>query len=711
MKKTFYTILFAALLMGAVSCTELLDPKLQLVRQEIPEGATLTMSFGVPAAVPTKADMASDPTIESMHVFVFDAEGTLLQVRKATLGATVSQNYDASDLDESMISYWSVDNIQMSDEERHLHFVANLADNQIPTSGSETSIFQTLAVTAPNASYWQRIELNDILPYTYEGNKTYTFVDNNGVLKTENVPNPSDTPESDGSYTYTDANEFTVYKGDYIDHNANKIVNGTGYYYVPDNDSPLKDMVPLVRNFARIVFTNNWSSFTLTRIALGNVPKSGLVAPYDGDFADGYTSLVGSPAGTEPAVADLSDYTPLLPGDGIDTDLPTILNVSGNKATLFMYERGLPTPNANATCVLIGGNFTGNTTAATTWYKIEVTDKYGEYFPIYRDFTYPITLNSIDASAKKYTSAAAAWSAIPVGDISNSPETATLTQITDGEGLTLWVNYVDYPDLDGGTTVPLIYTFFYEGDDETIYFCSGDDDRVEFTRQKKSGSTLGWATAETVVKKGVISSTNNSGYLDKVPHDDYTWYLAEVTLNTKGDDILQSNIHVEGAVTSTDATGYAKKLSRDVTYTVMGQQKLGLKTSGLSADAAEKTTSVTITLPNTLGPAVFPLTLKIEAEDNNLTPTENLTVETGTSSFDADRNTYYFLKTISYTDYYNSETNTYTYTYTCNFKTTKATGKTPVTRIRVTQKTDGTSWFKDGTDATVALKVGQESTN
>lgn len=104
---------------------------------------------------------------------------------------------------------------------------------------------------------------------------------------------------------------------------------------------------------------------------------------------------------------------------------------------------------------------------------------------------------------------------------------------------------------------------------------------------------------------------------------------------------------------------------------------------------------------------MFPLTLKIEAEDNNLTPSDNLTVETGPSSFDSKGNTYYFLKTISYTEY--QALASASYQVTCAFQTTKATGKTPVTKIRVTEKlqedADRESLFKEGDDATVELTV------
>lgn len=736
MKKLF-SILFVALALCFVSCEKVIGPG-DDVKQELAPDATLTLGFGVPQDPETKAAWANDPTIESIHVFIFDEEGHLLQVRKATFGA-VTRNYTGTATTQT-VSYWKVAGVMMANEKRILHFVANLADDQVPAAGSEKSIFQTLATSFPNASYWQKVELPNIIPYVYKGGGTYSYVDESGIYH-EDAAVQATAHAADWS-SYTDVNDFTVNVGDYIDSNSAKIVNGTGYFASDETSSRLT-LIPMVRNFARIDFTNNWSQFTLKKIALVNAPKAGLVAPFDGSsFAAAYSKTSGNPpvfSTTPPTFAEVKSYVPLLPAEGIDTGLDAdkkialpvsqpytdaagFITASNNKASLFVYERGIPT--SSATSVLVGGVLTGATDAqkdadGNTWFKIEIADVDGAYFPMYRDFSYDLTVTSIDPTAVRHASAEEALKAAPVGDISNSTETATLTQITDGKGLSLWVEYIDKVDMTGGRALPLIYTFVYESGSSKTYFCAGDSDRVTFTREPKPGTTLDFATTETVVKKGVISSTSNREYLSKVPDSNYTWYLAEVTLNAPGEGttpILQSDIVVEGAVKSTDATRYTKKLSRRVTYTVMGQAKLGLMTSGVGSDAIGQQTTLTITLPNTLGPSVFPMTLKIEAKDNNLAPVDNLSVESGKSAFNPDglRNTYYFLKTISYSDYQAAGRSTSApYQFPCVFKTTKATGNTPVTQIMVTQKLEDNTvdLFKGGADAQVDLKVGSASTN
>ena len=743
MKKILYSALMAAWLLGVLSCTDLLDPKLRNlsdVRQDIPEGATLTLAFSVPTEIATKAAMANDPDIETIHVFVFNEEGTLLQVRPATLGATtLDKNYDpnATDAEKSrMVKAWTVDNIMMSADKRILHFVANLPADKVPQSGSETSIFQALSVEAPNAAYWQRVELDNIYPYSYKGQKKYSYIDSNGKIvdpgenDDDNVPNAaSATQESDGTWSYTDANGYKVSKDDYIDHDGNKIVNGTGYYYFPPEGTPLHNMIPMVRNFARIEFINTWTAFKPHSIALVNKPKSGLVAPFNpsasGKFVQEYMDLVGKPTGTLPNCAAITDYAPSLLGDGIDTSFPTSFTSVGadGKATLFMYERDVPNEQAAATCILVGGILNDYTTGnqdIEVWFKFEVEKaEDGSYFPFYRGFNYPVELQSIDNSSVRHRTAERAFNAVPVGDISSSPVTSMLDQITDGEGLTLWVSYVDYSDLEGKKTVPLLYTFFYEDPSQpgTIHYYPAD---VTVSRSRKSGVNLGYATSDNFIVHNDVPFDENSPYWAQygnqviIPDPTLQWYLIEVELLEKESQVRQSCVKVEGKLHGEEQD--ARTLDRLVTYTVMDQQRIGLEVTNIEADEADQSVKLTISLPSILQPHHFPLAFYIEAYDNNLTPTTPdvtittppLSVESGPSTFeDKTGNTFYFLKIINYDDYFNTDGTVKRTDFTCYLRTTKSTGKTPVTKIRVTERTTATtSWFLGGDDATIDLKVG-----
>ena len=732
MKRIINIAVTLAFVLVAVSCAELLEQNRTEAGQKIPESATLTIGFGVPMDIPTKA-LTHTPNIESIHVFIFDEEGTLLQVRKANIGSSVTDNYDGiSNPTTGQLAYWEITNVMMSNEKRILHFVANLPDSQVPSSGSETSIFQTLAVSAPTAAYWQKVELKMIEPYKYIGTGDYVgkydYIDDNGVFREK----ASVSGTVSGS-SYTDSNGQTVNPGDYIDRNSCKIINGTGYYFYPTSEFATADQLaklkrlPLVRNFAQIHFVNQWEDFVVKKIALVNIPKNGFVAPFsNGSFVNGYMT------GLKPAISDIT-YSPILPSGGINTAGPDSEGFvftevgSDQSADLFMYERGIP--QSDATCILVGGELEDAAVSGTdglTWFKIEITNSDdGSYFPIYRDFVYPVVIEKISAAAVQYATPKAAFDNAPVGDLSGSPETATLTRIDDGKGLNLWVSYVDLTDLAGGKTVPLLYTFFYkpEGSSVTTYFhdAQGAESKVTFSRIKIP--TLDYATGE-VVKKGIIDSDHNSDYLSKVPDDRYTWYLAEIPLNAKGNYVLQSVIQAQGKATVSDGLPYAATLTRKVTYTVMGQLKLGLKTSWDN----ENNPQLTISLPNTLTYSTFPLTLMIEAEDNNLNPHSRtpLPVEAGTSLFNTDTQTrtrsFHFLKTISYTEYTEKTvSSSQTKDFVCTFVLTRNSGHVgtvadPITQIRVIEKIEETedrdlSWFLGGADATVALVTGSTSTN
>ncbi len=656
MKKIYNLILTAALILGAVACEEELAPNLP-DEQVIPEDARVTVTFGVPAEITTRADMANEPTIESLHVFVFSKVGVLIEAVPARSFGAVTTN------GVSGANFWVAD-LQMGAAERHLHFVANLPeDYELPTSGSEASVMQAITMEAPDAAYWQRVVLpNGITAYRYDGSSTYTYVNPvDGVTHEVNVPGTYSS--SSQTYTYMDTaagESITVYKGDYINTNGHKVLDGKGLYASKETSAAVS-LVPMIRNFARIKVKSSWSGFTINQVALVNTPREGFIAPFNevsNEFVAPYIAA-GTTAVTTTAI-DATNYPATIPAAGIDKTTPTSFVTtpdSDGYFTLFMYERGVPT--SDATCVLLQGTRSGT----SRWYKIEITDEQGEYFPIYRNFTYVMDIKSISGS-NGYDSAAAANAAAPLGDISSSAETATLEQITDGKGLTLHVEYIDYTDMDANPaahTTTLLYKCYYT---PTTGSATNLTNLVDL-------SIVPYANTDSAVVKITKASYNGTD----TPDRSNGWWLATVTLDGVGATMKKSDVHVEANLSSSqNPGGYAKKLSRDVTYRVLPKQNLTVTASALASDAAGQTTTVSITLPANLGYSVFPLTLMIEAANNCLT-SETLTVETGKSLADGTTNTFYFLKTISYSDYQASTDRV----FNCVFKTTKSSGNKPTT--------------------------------
>ena len=700
MKKIFSIVFSIALLLGAVSCTDLLDPSLRQTGQQVPDDAKVTLYFATPADVVTKApgDMASDPDITSIHVFVFNKDGILVETaeaKNAETGAATFGKVTQNGPDNA--KHWSVI-LTMSGSERRLHFIANLPKDSngkylVPEAGSEASIFQSLATTYPAGAYWQRRVLTyGIKAYQYDGSGTYQYIteeeitieDPNtqtnttyypGQIVTVAVPNQEEELGEGGSYKDPDGQ--TVNEGDYINRDGYKIIKGTGFYAIEE----IVEKVPMIRNFAKIRVKSTWTrtvngstqTFNLTQAALINYPAAGYIAPYDPDqAADGYNHFVKEyvdiTGAAVPVAANLGGYSVKIPSDGLlhttVDDPPTGEEIKTAKdddgfIVLYSYERGLPT--SNPVTLLVAGKW--NNSGNDIWYKIELTDQTGKYFKILRDFTYDVTITGIEGD-EGHGSLEAALAAGPVGDFSNSPETATLERISDDNGLTLWVSYIDKPILNAeipaaetaeGRYVTLLYTCF-KGDN---YFndtaIDGDDEgHIRLTRQKHPDyATLPYATAGSDEIPEVMEGYPHVVTADddvEVPDESFEWMIVKFKLNKiqEGQGYLRSQIHVEAKVTQEDV-GYDKTLSRNVTYTVMPKQNF----SSVSASGLKNgQTTLTIKLPSNLTPSIFPMDLVIEDENNCLMPVGNEPVESGKSTFTGRTNNYYFIKSIAYTDYY-----------------------------------------------------------
>lgn len=666
MKKLFHIVFATALLLGAAACTDLLDPNLRGLgrTQQVPENAKVTLCFSVPEEVKTKADMAELPSISTMHVFVFNKVGMLIETAKAKqLGSVTANGTDAA-------KHWAVD-LQMGAAERHLHFIADLpADFEIPATGSEASLLESITTKAPAAAYWQRIVLeHGIDAYRYNGTGQYSYVDpTTGEKHTVAVPGTV----SGDTYSYEDVEAgetitITVNKGDYINSAGKKILDAKGLYASEELQERVS-LIPMIRNFAQIHVKSSMSTFTILQAALINTPKEGFVAPYN-DIANVFVAPymeAGTTTLTEAAVK-ASGYTATIPAAGID--VPTKdpetqklvgvtykapVTVDGNTyVPFFMYERHLPTENP--TSLLIRGTLNGS----TKWFKIEITDENGDYFPIYRNFTYVVDIKGL--SADGYDTPEEAVDNAPVGDLSASTETATLNQISDGKGLRLWVEYIDYTDMDANPnehTVTLLYKLSYTSSATTPV--------TTILNEYVEPTIKAYANTDAAIKS--FTTAAYTGPDESTPDGQSGWNQATVTLYGVGENMKKSDLHVLAELTAAENPGgYAKKISRDVTYRVLPKKPLTVTATPLTSDAADMPTTVTITLPPNLGYSVFPLTLMIEAGNNGLMTTEGLAVESGEtiSGIESKTNTFYFLKTVAYSEYEAARS------FTCRFKTTK----------------------------------------
>ena len=626
--KRIIAICCAVLLVAA--CVEPIQPYTGPVLNEPEDGAPVTLTFSLPPM--TKAAMAHDPAISTIHVAVFNQAGVLKQFEQATL--THPTNEVLSGVSENNPTY-SVQ-VHMSAAKRILHFIADSPvatfDQLVALAGTsgEDAVLNALTTTDGEAAYWQRVELDRIDAYTYKG----------GVYRCPDGTTRG--TEGANSYTYVINNQtITVNAGDYIKRDGQKVLDGTGYFQ-SDYVAGEVANIPLVRNFAEIKVTDNPNSnFHPVKFALVNVPNAGFVAPFDtkkDEFAKAY---IGKESLVHSDVA-ATNYPGSLVGD-INTDMPAAEAFIPISKTAYMYERPLPNTQEPSTCILVAGEYNVDgakkDTEGNTWFKIEIADPSGQYFPIYRGISYEIKIGTIDGSLG-YGSAKEAFDDYPIGDISDMTSTATLESINDGKGTTLWVEYIDYVATQAEEKT-LYYTMYYQPSGSTTPQYLLNDIELSVTHPYEDPSRAA-IVGEVTVEDGVFTTGT--------PDANKQWKKATVPLAAVGQSTKYSTLTVTG---TTPAAAGGRKISRKVNYEVMGVRQFQyFRATSLTSEAKGQQTRLDIGLPADLGFSLFPLQLMIEAQNQSYASEGHLPVEYGNSLFVEDaKGQFYYVMTIEYEDY------------------------------------------------------------
>lgn len=532
--------------------------------------------------------------------------------------------------------------------------------------------------------------------------------------------------------------------GDYVNAKGEKILDGTGYFQSASITDAVASVPLVRNFARIKIRAGSGGNFTPTEYYLMNIPDKGTIAPYSeavGGVASVYsasnyytsqydpddpdaepiepywetanpaifvltegetenhselmTALNGGryPA-TMPASANLiqkpSDVTKnesnqnVLPTDDEGHVTWTKYSVApagttvDNVPSAFMFERGLPTKNQDPTYLLIGGTLQGH--SEQRWFKVELTNRDGQYIRIFRDVTYFLEIGQVNGS-EGYASAADAAVGLSVSDVSNSLATQNLEQVSDGKSpsTTMWVSYIDYVgNRPGGEAKEILYKVYtsegaldpeISGESRYTLVAEGDCFELENGEPK-------------IVENG-------SGFTG--PDGQSDWCKATVYLKAPATDgtISHGTLKISGITEEGERLENGKSLSREVKYHVMGIQDLTLSATPLATEAAGERTKLSITLPRNLGYSMFPLVLRIEAEKGNLNPVNavddnnvpinningvkvDLPVDSGTSYF-KDKNSFAFLFTINYSDYYDqsNSANPYNQTFELWFETTR----------------------------------------
>ena len=590
----------------------------------------------------TRAEMAEDPIIRNMYVAVF-GEGLYLQ---NWMPATIGNLQHAGSANKVTYSVM----LPVVEESRTLHFIANPPDNNNPPAFDyEWNIFPNMVTSSTEGAYWQRIELPD------------------GILAKKN---------SEGKYD--------------LDGNGNYIVD-------PDSVEKLQ-LVYLVRNYAKIIVNSGSKMFDVGRWTLINYPDQGSVAPYDvsvsghvGDhykFSDAYMrinefdgagegafyeALTSTYIGYMPETAQINHTWP---------DTPVFVNSDEH---MYMYER--PTPEQYQTSVvaeviwksqtdyeasLDEGETAGVIPTAlaehTYWYKIEILDKEGEYMPILRNIQYTVSIDGLNEAG--YGSAQLAFNGDYFGNVSSSLETSSLNEISNGVSR-IYVDYMDHTFLGG------------EPNQELNYYFVPDDVNAPNTHVVENTGDGDDDVYVTVTKKDV------AGYVNPIASYDADSNPGKIifSLKPRTSELQKGIFRIQGKVGKN-----GRALFREVTINVIGNlvfTSATAITTTPTSDATDQAVVINIGLDEKLPASLFPIQVRIEAEQNSLSSTSpDLPVASGPSQFSSKqgKNSFYYIYTIDYTS-----TDSELSYYTINPATREITYKTDYSVTFYTTKTSGNS--------------------
>lgn len=405
--------------------------------------------------------------------------------------------------------------------------------------------------------------------------------------------------------------------------------------------------IRLIRNFSWITLNNEATNFVLESFCVMNTRDKGSVAPYNtttGQFVD-FTEQIKH----DSLVA--KGYEAYIPGDAeLNKQIPREMYWGMD---YFIYER--ERPKSDPMYILMKGTYTPENGEAMPgrYYKVDLRDAHGDYFPVLRNFRYQVNLKNIKHPGHATPEAAAQGAGS--GDVSTSIETENLNNISNSV-IRLWVSYTDRtlvssdPDTLKYKFVNLANANISQNDNVSISWESLSDDKKVFNNCQKAGAddSDGWRTI--------------------------TIYPVSVS-----DQRKTQTLTLKGSLT---IGGQTYTLQRKVQFTLRGKMVFDLV---CDPDAISETMGepfdLVIKVPGGLGSSLFPLDFEIEAVAQTITPNlgDNLPVVTGKSIVpNKNKTTIGFIKSISWNEYEDAGNEGGFKPIRCHFKSNQAESATMI---------------------------------
>lgn len=491
--------------------------------------------------------------------------------------------------------------LRPTDFPTYIHFIGNAPENI--QFGTETEAIGRLFTEGGNEAYWQRIELSD------------------GIKK----------------------------NGDAFDSSVTSALND----------------VRLVRNFAWIQLENTATNFAIDSYCVVNTYQKGSIAPYNtsmGEFAD---------FAHEQTHQDLLNegYNGFIPAEAeLDKEIPsedTWFKAQGKEAdsyAYFIYEREKAL--SNPPFILVKGTYTPESgTSMTSYYKVDLRNQAGNYFPLIRNFRYKVNITKVMHEGHATAALAAAGSGS--GDVSTAIETEDYTNISNGVAR-IFVSYTDTTLVASTNDLKLRYKFM-------VFETTDANGNVTQEQILNGGENVDIEAGDESQGK-VINS------LSRAADDDDGW--REITIQTTelGTMSKSQDIIIKGKVTINNKS---YELQRKATITLTPKYTMQLVCDPTEIAQKQGTPfDVVIKVPGGLRPGMFPLDFQLEASNQSMTPDQgdDLPVVTGKSIIPekATKTTIGFIKQIHYGDYLNLPAEGSNRLVTCHFKSNKANSATQI---------------------------------
>lgn len=566
----------------------------------------VNVTFGVqlPDAPDGTKAFGNTPTINNLYIAVFDKGGMLTEYVKAESNPYANVNSSITNGVGSTEFTYSA-KLSVSNYPCTLHFIANGPEPSELTYGSEAEVLNSKAFIDPidQDRYWQRVQVPSIKK----------------------------------------------------DANSDKVDEAT---------SKLLSHVALIRNFAKITVSANADDFTLVGFYTMNTMDKGMTAAYNrntGKFIENYQNY-----SAEELIDSLSYNANVPITASLKTGLSTLVEVDGaGFGSSFLFEREKPT--ADPTYVIIAGKYSGkkhdSSITAPTYYKIDLRDEKGSYFPFLRNFNYQINIYEVNKDGYA-TPEEAAYSASSSADISTSIEAKDLTNISDGTSRM----FVDYTEmiLIGNNDCVFRYKYIPDlswGDEDGVARIFNGNDYVAITLEDPG-----------------INGHALTNVFDVAETDDEDGYRKVTVHPTDITDAIKSSVvKIVGSYPGGQTEHDGKKvdiapIQRAISFTL--RDSLALQVSCNPADIQKEIgqdLSVFLKIEDGLSSSIFSLDFYLEAEKLSLTSDE-LPVRNKKSIIPGNTEpAFQFLKTITWAEYEAAEVDEYGFkTFECKLKSNTA---------------------------------------